>query len=250
MAEPAASGQLPLVIVGDVHGDFERLFKALEPHPPDRCRTLFLGDLVDNGPFGAGCLRYAHDRPNSELLLGNHEVALLWALREPGHISSWLGIGGQLHDLEEMRRRPELVTWLERRPLMLRLEDGTLVQHTDGDAYTWLLEPDAPDPVAAINQAAHDLIATGGFERLWRVLTTRSGFRDHRPRLERYLAAMGARRLVHGHTPHSGRLPDRYHDGLAIDFDGALSRWHPRGRYRLRPASATVNVLEPLPPPG
>src|SRR5205823_12661150 len=99
---------LPVLIVGDVHGDLERLFKALAPYPPERWRTVFLGDLVDGGPFGVGALRYARDRPNSELLLGNHEVLMLAALedrQERGdNFRSWVGSGGQLHDLEELAR--------------------------------------------------------------------------------------------------------------------------------------------------
>src|SRR6266566_5179418 len=36
---------MPVLIVGDVHGDIERLFAALKPYPADRWRTFFLGDL-------------------------------------------------------------------------------------------------------------------------------------------------------------------------------------------------------------
>ena len=54
------------LIVGDVHGDLDRLFQALRPYPATEWQTLFLGDLVDGGAFGAGALRYARDRPSSE----------------------------------------------------------------------------------------------------------------------------------------------------------------------------------------
>ena len=72
-----ADGDLPILIVGDIHGDLERLFAALQPYPADRWHTIFLGDLVDYGMFGVGAMRYARDRANSEVLLGNHEVAML-----------------------------------------------------------------------------------------------------------------------------------------------------------------------------
>src|SRR5438270_13864807 len=84
----AADG-LPVLIVGDVHGDLERLFAALAPYPADRWHTVFLGDLVDYGMFGVGALRFARDRPNSDVLLGNHEVAMIWTLRDPTRIG-WL----------------------------------------------------------------------------------------------------------------------------------------------------------------
>ena len=67
------AGGLPVLIVGDVHGDIERLFTALKPYPAAEWRTIFLGDLVDYGMFGVGALRYARDRPNSDVLLGNHK---------------------------------------------------------------------------------------------------------------------------------------------------------------------------------
>jgi len=72
-----AAGDLPVLIVGDVHGDLERLFQALKPYPAEAWRTVFVGDLVDYGLFGVGALRFARDRPNTTVLLGNHEVAMM-----------------------------------------------------------------------------------------------------------------------------------------------------------------------------
>ena len=60
-----AQDHLPVLIVGDVHGDLQRLFAALKPYPDDQWRTIFLGDLVDYGDFGVGCLRFARDRPQT-----------------------------------------------------------------------------------------------------------------------------------------------------------------------------------------
>ena len=71
-----AAGDLPVLIVGDVHGDLERLFEALKPYPAEIWRTVFVGDLIDYGLFGVGTLRFARDRPNTTVLLGNHEVAM------------------------------------------------------------------------------------------------------------------------------------------------------------------------------
>src|SRR5256884_7253720 len=82
-----AAYDLPALIVGDVHGDIERLFAALKPYPADRWRTFFLGDLVDYGMFGVGCLRFARYRDNTEELLGNHEAAIDRALRDPDRIA-------------------------------------------------------------------------------------------------------------------------------------------------------------------
>src|SRR6266852_2530174 len=99
-----APENLPVLIVGDVHGDLERLFQALRSYPADQWHTVFVGDLVDYGMFGVGALRYARDRANTTVLMGNHEVAMLWALRDPARIGFWMSIGGQEHDLAELTR--------------------------------------------------------------------------------------------------------------------------------------------------
>lgn len=238
MSEP-----LPVLIVGDVHGDLERLFQALKPYPAEAWQTIFLGDLVDVGPFGVGALRYARDRVNSTLLIGNHEVAMLWALRDRSQVGSWLALRGQLHDLEELARDPELQEWLLSRPAMLRLADGTLVQHSDNDGYAGLIERGEADPVQAVNTEFGRLLAEGREDRLWDVLTPANVFRRSRFRLEVYLQRIGARRLAHGHYPHRQKGPDTYHDGLAISFDGGFSRFGSTRYARRGPIEATVAPL-------
>ena len=232
--------ELPVLIVGDVHGDLERLFTALKPYPPQEWRTIFLGDLVDGGPFGVGALRYARDRPNSTVLLGNHEVAMLRALRDPESIGGWLSVGGELHDLEELRKDPTLQAWLLDRPALLMLDDGTIVEHSDNDGY-WELAGSGDPKV--VNATIRELLAEPGREaELWAALSPRSIFK--RPgRLQRWLERTGAERVVHGHTPHSAAKPEVYGGGRAINFDGGLSRFG-RPRYRrLAPVQASVGPL-------
>jgi hypothetical protein len=235
---------LPVLIVGDVHGDLERLFKALKSYPPDQWRTIFLGDLVDGGPFGVGALRYSRDRPNSEVLLGNHEVMMLWTLRDRSRLSFWAGLGGEMHDLKELEADTGLQEWMRRRPVLLKLEDGTLVQHSDNDLYSRLLDPGAEDKVAAINEEACRRLSSGGEAALWDILSPGHVFRNSRSRLERWLATMDARRLVHGHKPHQSKRPEAYHDGLAIDFDGGLGRYGKNRYKRLQPVEASVAPLD------
>src|SRR5207253_3024983 len=79
--------------------------------------------------FGVGCLRFARDRTNTEVLLGNHEAAMLWALRDSTRIGFWMSIGGQRHDLDELRSDEPLQRWLRGLPSLIRLPDRTLLQH-------------------------------------------------------------------------------------------------------------------------
>jgi len=227
---------LPVLIVGDVHGDLERLFTALKPYPPDHWRTIFVGDLVDYGMFGVGALRYARDRPNTEVVLGNHEVAMLWALRERERIGWWISIGGQRHDLDELVGDPALQAWLRERPATIKLSDGTLVQHCGHDGYKrWL-----PD----INTNFTRLIKEGHEDEVWDVLSAKNVFAEQPMRLQQWLQATNCRRAVFGHTPHGSDAPAIHHDGKAINFDGAFSRRH-KG-HRRSPISASVAPLEPL----
>ncbi len=232
---------LPILIVGDVHGDLERLFEALKPYPAAQWHTIFLGDLVDYGMFGVGALRYARDRPNSAFLLGNHEVAMLWALRDPSRIGWWMSVGGQRHDLDELARDEPLQQWMRELPALVRLPDRTLIQHCGNDGYAAFIEATDPDPVAAINSRVRDLLANHGESDLWDAMSGRNIFPSQPERLDRWLEVTASRRVVFGHTPHGGRAPQSYHDGRAINFDGALSRSH--RRYRVSPIGATVAPL-------
>jgi hypothetical protein len=237
-----AAADLPVLIVGDVHGDLERLFSALKPYPAEAWRTTFLGDLVDYGPFGVGALRYARDRPNSHVLLGNHEVAMLWALRDRARIGFWLGIGGQPHDLDELAKDPALQDWLRRRPALMRLSDRTLVQHCGNDAYATLVEKDDADPVDSINRRVRELLEDGGESALWDLMSGNNIFTTQADRLERWLEMTGSRRVVFGHNPHRGSRPEVYFGGKALNFDGSFSRHH-RLYRRLTPPGATVAPL-------
>jgi Calcineurin-like phosphoesterase len=234
---------LPVLVVGDVHGDLERLFQALKPYPAAEWNTIFLGDLVDYGMFGVGALRYARDRPNTTVLLGNHEVAMLWALRDPARIGWWMSLGGQRHDLDELARDALLQEWMRVRPALLQLDDGTIAQHCGNDGYAAVLEPDDPHPVDGINARVRELLVREGEATLWDLLSGPNVFETQVMRLERWLEMTNGRRVVFGHKPHGASAPRQYHQGRAINFDGAFSRGHRKYR-RASPIGATVAPLD------
>jgi hypothetical protein len=240
-----AADNLPVLIVGDVHGDLERLFEALRPYPPDRWHTIFVGDLVDYGMFGVGALRYARDRGNTTVLLGNHEVAMLWALRDPTRIGFWMSIGGQSHDLDELKHDAALEAWLRERPAMVRLPDATLVQHCGHDGYSRLIEPKTTHVVDAVNFRARDLLMHDGEAELWDALSARNVFDQQLARLQGWLEATNSRRVVFGHTPHNNRTPAIYQGGKAINVDGVFNRQHLKYR-RISPIAASVLPLDEL----
>lgn len=62
------------IIIGDVHGCFEELSDLLERTAIGADDLLLsVGDLVDRGPASPRVVEYFRSRPNSMVLMGNHE---------------------------------------------------------------------------------------------------------------------------------------------------------------------------------
>ena len=251
----------PLLIVGDVQGDAERLAAALEPYPEDEVDTVFLGDFFQGGPPGKGggaaAARMARVRRNARSVLGNHDLMLLCVLEEvrsgttPAAVRQfgkrslaevWLWRRGDWEDLRQVDEDSDLEAWLRALPLMLLHDDGTLVQHCDDDAYMRLGRS-----VDEVNAAARDMLARpgGAWEVFWYTVGRRS-FHDA-GRLQRHLDHFGAARMVHGHTPHHRDHATPQHDGRIWSFDGCFSRyWAQDGGDTAGPIEATVALLPPL----
>ncbi|MBJ7608889.1 MAG: metallophosphoesterase [Candidatus Dormibacteraeota bacterium] len=251
----------PLLIVGDVQGDVERLEEALEPFSEEEVDTVFLGDFFQGGRLGRGggaaAARLVRSRANSRAVLGNHDLFLLavlerrrgvdppepWKARAPAELEAlWLHRRGDWADLAAVDHDPALEQWLRHLPFLILLQDGTLVQHTDDDHYATL-----GHSVEEVNeQARHWLEAPGGVFSAVRALFGRRAFVERR-RLDVYLAHFGARRLVHGHTPHWENAPSVGHDGLIWGFDGRFSRyWSREAGESSGPIGATVALLPAL----
>ncbi|HYA00581.1 MAG TPA: metallophosphoesterase family protein [Candidatus Binatia bacterium] len=248
---------LPTLIVGDVQGDHERLAEALTAYPDDEVETIFLGDFFTGGrPGDAGghrAARIALGRRNSRAILGNHDLLVMALVEERRHGGErlrardgelletiWRRRRGDPADLAALAADGEMEEWLRGLPVMLLLDDATLVQHTDDDAYAAL-----GDSVAAVNRAAALMLTQGpaGLLGLLRHLIGRRAF-DDAPRLDAYLRRFGARRLVHGHTPHWGSGPDIRHSGRLIGYDGRFSRfWGRDPGEEPGPVGATIALL-------
>jgi hypothetical protein len=248
----------PLLVVGDVQGDSERLAGALDSYPESDVDTVFLGDFFQGGPPGEGggaaAARIARSRRNAQSVLGNHDLMLLCVLEEvrtgrtPEPVLQfgkrslaevWLWRRGDWEDLHQVDADPGLEAWLRSLPLMLRLPDGTLAQHCDDDAYARLGRN-----VAEVNDAARERLQRPGgtWEVFWYTVGRRT-FRDL-ARLERHLDHFDATRVVHGHTPHQQDRPTPQHDGRIWSFDGCFSRyWAREGDGSAGPVEATIGLL-------
>ena len=251
----------PLLIVGDVQGDVDRLREALQPYPEDDVDTIFLGDFFQGGEpgaaGGAASARLARARRNSRSVIGNHDLFLLvvlersrgvagtleWRARDGGSIEDvWLSRRGDWADLRAVADDGDLEAWLRSLPFMYMLEDGTLVQHTDDDRYA-----DLGGTVDEVNAQEQSWLAKpGGVLTALRYTIGRHAF-DDEARLDEYLRHFGARRLVHGHTPHFAAQPVALHGGRVMGFDGRFSRYWSRGSGdESGPIGATVALLPPV----
>lgn len=95
-------------VIGDLHGEFATLQKALDIVSFDfeRDRLLAVGDLIDRGPNSADCLRLTQ-KPWFHSALGNHEDMMLASFQSPGKQRFWFDNGGRwwLEESEESRTK-------------------------------------------------------------------------------------------------------------------------------------------------
>ena len=212
-------------ILGDIHGDFDRMIElvgGLAPEVP----LVVVGDYFDRWSGGVDVIEWLMRRPLTTALLGNHDALILGVVEERRHglegrnTENWLWNGGKTADLTRLMEAPAVIEWLRRRPAMAMV-GKTLVQHCDAPVYL-----NYGADVEAVNEAVRRRMLSQDPEVLFRIfadLCRRRQFYS-RDALDAYLRAFGARRLVHGHTPHTQPQAISMFGGSIVNVDGALSR--------------------------
>lgn len=130
------SPEVPLAVIGDVHGRLDLLEKLLA-QIPDEFTKICVGDYIDRGPHSIGVLQYLADRPDITCLKGNHEDMMLDFLSDPEEKGGrWIRNGG-LQTLAEVGARgiTEMTGGQK-----LRDARGTLEQALGRDLVTWIDE--------------------------------------------------------------------------------------------------------------
>ncbi len=219
--------------LGDIHGDYERMIELVGDLQPD-VPLVVVGDYFDRWNGAVEVIEWLMKRPNTTALLGNHDALILGVVEETIHgregrnTENWLWNGGKTADLARLMEAPEAMEWLRQRPAMAMVGD-TLVQHCDSPVYL-----NYGTDVESVNDAVRRRLLSRDPEVLFRVfadLCRRRQFYS-RETLTAYLDAFGARRLVHGHTPHKQPQAISMFSGSIVNVDGALSRGfgpEPRG---------------------
>ncbi len=147
---PVSERRGRVLAVGDLHGEYHVLMKALHALEFDfeRDRLIFLGDLHDRGRSPEKCLDLLRE-PWVDSVLGNHELMLLDSVAPDGALSgdgngsfdAWMLNGGEwaLDAPQE-----ELAQW--RGLLLEKLSLNWLVERRDGRrALVCHAEPDPKD---------------------------------------------------------------------------------------------------------
>jgi hypothetical protein len=199
---------------------------------PGDVHLVLVGDYFDRWNQGLEAVRWVMSRPNTTALLGNHDALILGVLEEVSvgeqgqATESWLWNGGKVEDLSRLARDDAAVDWLRERPAMTMV-DGVLLQHSDAPVY--LLYGGSVDQV---NGSFAQHLRSRDPEVLFTMfahLCRRRQF--YKPQdVNDYLKVFGARRLVHGHTPHTHPKPVSIFGGTLVNVDGALSRGFGQGR--------------------
>lgn len=148
------------IAIGDVHGCLEELQELLYAVNYQReDRIVFVGDLVDRGPFPVDVVRFvrqvALDRPGKVVVLkGNHEDKLCkWRLREAQRRES--GRENKMRQPDDVRRAQweefteGEVEWLRSLPTHAVLDDNWVAVHA-GLVPGVPLEEQDPDKVMRI----------------------------------------------------------------------------------------------------
>lgn len=251
-----ATGDAPIFVMGDVHGQRERLGLLLrgaglldraDAWAGGDATLWFMGDFCDRGADGAGVVALVRRLQREATaaggavaaLLGNHEPLLLAAARFPRERAgkwggtfrmAWEYNGGVRSDLDALTA--DDLVWLTALPAMARVGEALLI-HADSSLYHHY-----GTSIAGVNATIRALLASddlAAWDDLLVRFTDRDEFDEHNPdgwrNVEHLLATFGGQRIIHGHTPieRVTGLPPRavvgpynYAGGRCVNVDGGL----------------------------
>jgi hypothetical protein len=214
----------PTAILGDIHGDSKRMLELVGDLDPE-VRLVAVGDYFDRWDHAVEAIEWLMRRPNTTALMGNHDALILGVVEERRRgidgrcTENWHWNGGKDADLERLMQEPEAMDWIRDLPAMTMVGD-TLVQHCDSPVYL-----NYGIDIDAINESVRRRANSRDPEvllQLFADLCRRRQFYSLET-LRQYLDILHARRLVHGHTPHTQPHAIEMFRGAIVNVDGALS---------------------------
>ncbi|MCR5733311.1 MAG: fructose-bisphosphatase class III [Lachnospiraceae bacterium] len=123
--------------VSDLHGQYKTFMAGLKAiNLKDDDMLYVVGDVIDRGPEGITLLKYIKDHENMDLIMGNHELMMLYSVDPEGKDECngkdsylWLFYNGGAKTVEEyvklsVDERKELLSWLNDRYLVKTVTIG------------------------------------------------------------------------------------------------------------------------------
>ena len=113
-------------VVGDLQGCLDPLLMLLDrvQFEPTTDRLIAAGDLINRGPQSLETLRFCMDLGSAfKTVLGNHDLHLLaiaHGIRKPTPKDT-------LNEILNASDRDELISWLQQQPLLLSVDQYTIV---------------------------------------------------------------------------------------------------------------------------
>lgn len=152
-------------VIGDIHGELEKLDTLLSQWNVDNERLVFLGDFVDRGPNSYGVVervRQLHEAYGADVVGGNHDQMLLDWLERPESYYYYGQGGGKtidsffgeslthLYTPDHLAKRikkefPETIAFLEGLPNYLEWRDFVFVHAGVDLTYLDWRETNKPD---------------------------------------------------------------------------------------------------------
>ncbi|MDC0172409.1 symmetrical bis(5'-nucleosyl)-tetraphosphatase [Gammaproteobacteria bacterium] len=150
-------------VVGDIQGCFDPLISLLEKidFDPTKDRLIAAGDLVNRGPKSLDTMRYCKNLGSAfKMVLGNHDLHLL-------AIAHGVKKPTPKDTIGEILAAPDasvLLEWLQQQPLMLGVDNFTIVHA--GIPPQWTL-PKALSLAKEVHTALTSANATSYFEHMY-----------------------------------------------------------------------------------
>ena len=246
-----------LYVIGDVHGDYDRLHLLLNKHNlisfdskwiGDDSTLVLIGDLTDRGDKGIEVIELVMSLEkqaqakggNVVSLCGNHDaIFIAQASQFRGDLADRYCYelfeynGGFFKEAKFVSENEEMFTWMQKRPLIFKFEEN-LFQHADSCVFYNSMG----NTIDEINEKGFELMLSGAgaFDIFYRMTDCRywdavsEQLKTYR--IDEYMEKHNVKRIFHGHTRFIGDEPQIYYDGKIINVDGSLSNGYRKTHNR------------------
>jgi serine/threonine protein phosphatase 1 len=107
------------LVIGDIHGCYDELIELINNAKiNDSDFIISLGDIVDRGPFSKEVYHFFKNRPNSKVLMGNHERK---------HINNILSYAQEIVKVQFGDEYDDFVNWLKELDYYFETNDVIIV---------------------------------------------------------------------------------------------------------------------------